>query len=150
MRQRELTPVPEGWNESSFREWWDPAELAGVPFAPRVTRHARSSLGGRRRSGPRRTRASSRAGPSDQAGPGDPDPEPPDVARLTLTLARLACDVDQAVSALEDAYLSDGEAAYIDPVLLYLTRGVARLGQLVYEAEKLDDRPRRERLGMAA
>ncbi len=73
-----------------------------------------------------------------------------DVASIDVRICRLACEVDAAVSALEAMFLSDGEAELLGAPVLHLALGVARLEQLIHEAEQLDQRPRRERLRTAA
>lgn len=72
------------------------------------------------------------------------------VNALNVQLCRLACDVDETTARLEDWHLSDGEAALLAVPILHLTIALRRLEQIVHEVEKLDQRPRLERLRSAA
>lgn len=67
-----------------------------------------------------------------------------------LKLSALALEVDEVVDDLEREFLSDAETMYISVPLAHLTLAVSRIGQVVYESRKLDQRPRLQRFLEAA
>lgn len=71
------------------------------------------------------------------------------VSSLNVRLCRLACDVDETIDGLKDWHLTDEEADLLSVPILHLTIALRRLEQIVHEVEKLDQRPRLERLKAA-
>ena len=72
------------------------------------------------------------------------------VGALDRRLCRLACEVHETIHQLEAEYLTDVEAALLATPALHLTLALEELQQLIYEADdRLDDRPRLERLAAA-
>jgi hypothetical protein len=72
-----------------------------------------------------------------------------DVDRLSLHLCQLAIDADRTTDQLEAVYLTDGHAALLTLPITHLRLVTMRLIELVREVDRLDQRPRRERLEAA-
>lgn len=70
----------------------------------------------------------------------------PTVTQLGLRLQRLACDVDEVIAQLDEEMLNLPDAIWLTLPHSHLSLAIARLGQALYEANKLDDAPRRQRL----
>jgi hypothetical protein len=72
------------------------------------------------------------------------------VNAVNVRLCRLACDIDEAIDQLEGWHLTDGEAELLGLPIMHLAIALRRLEQIVYEVQKLDQRPRLEKLRAAA